>query len=266
MGGLPRVSPARTTEVFGIRCFRGTLEDAVQLVLHTATSGGGGYGCLCNVHVLETAHRSPRVMRALDGARIVFPDGGPITWMQRLSDGDGPAQRVGGPDLMTAVVREGCSIGLRHALYGSTNSVLERLQTNLRGLCPRADVVAAIAPPFGAGRDATLGSDLERLRSVRPHIVWVALGAPVQELWAAEHAPALSPAFVVGVGAAFEFLSGVKRRAPGWMQQTNLEWLHRLATEPRRLGPRYVTTNSSFLARVSLHLTRQAARWGQKWT
>src|SRR5437773_228112 len=83
-----------STDVFGVRCFRGSLEEATALVLRTVLEGNGGYACLCNVHVLETARRDPLLMSALDGARIVFPDGAPIAWAQRLA-APGPAERVG---------------------------------------------------------------------------------------------------------------------------------------------------------------------------
>jgi UDP-N-acetyl-D-mannosaminuronic acid transferase (WecB/TagA/CpsF family) len=111
------------TDVFGVPCFRGTLAEAAAVVVQLAREGRGGYACLCNVHVLETAHRDPRLSKALDEARVVFPDGAPIAWVQRFL-ARAPAHRVGGPDLMTHVLREGCAVGLEHAFYGSTEEVL----------------------------------------------------------------------------------------------------------------------------------------------
>jgi N-acetylglucosaminyldiphosphoundecaprenol N-acetyl-beta-D-mannosaminyltransferase len=171
----------------------------------------------------------------------VFADGAPIAWAQRRSGFT--AHRVAGPDLMLAVLDRGRALGLRHALFGSTPGVVASLESNLRRRYPGVDLVASLAPAPG-GEDAA--ESVEVIARARPHLVWVALGAPKQELWAARNAAALGPALVLGVGAAFEFHAGRKKRAPRWMQQAGLEWLHRLAHEPRRLGWRYLSTNTLF--------------------
>jgi N-acetylglucosaminyldiphosphoundecaprenol N-acetyl-beta-D-mannosaminyltransferase len=118
-----------------------------------------------------------------------------------------------------------------------------------------------VAAGPGAGATLPCSTDLRRVRSTNPHIVWCALGAPKQELWMAREADRLAPAFVVGVGAAFDFLAETKRRAPLWMQQSGLEWLHRLLSEPRRLSGRYAQTNCEFALRTLAdlpHLRRAA--------
>lgn len=249
----------RHTDVLGVRCFRGTLDEATAGVVSMAVEKPGGYACFCNVHVLETAQRDAAVMAALAGARVVFPDGAPLVWMQRWSDG-GPAERVGGPDLMESVVRQGRTVNLRHALYGSTPSTLADLETALKRRHPGARIVASIAPPFGSRTEAEVSAELVSLRAAEPDVVWVALGAPRQELWAARYAAALSPALVIGVGAAFDFIGGRKRRAPVWMQRTSLEWLHRLLMEPRRLARRYLVTNSRFLLRAGSRVAHDLVR------
>jgi N-acetylglucosaminyldiphosphoundecaprenol N-acetyl-beta-D-mannosaminyltransferase len=257
--GLEDRLGARQTDVFGVACFRGTLEVATTLVIEAAVKRVGGYACLCNVHVLETARRDRRVMGALANARWVFPDGAPLVWIQRVVE-SGPAERVGGPDLMERVLRDGSARGLRHALYGSTDAVLDRLRDAIERQYPQVEIVASIAPPFGSSLNEAIASDVHALRSARPDVVWVALGAPRQELWAARYAHELEPTLVVGVGAAFEFLGGSRPRAPRWMQTLGLEWLHRLANEPRRLGPRYVNTNAQFLFRTLSTIVLRVSR------
>ena len=245
-------------ELFGVSYFRGTLEDATALVIDSAVSERGGYACLCNVHVLETAHRDPLVMAALDDAKVVFPDGTPIVWAQRASYRDGaPFDRIAGPDLMERVLRDGRVHGMRHALYGSTEDVVGRLRATVARRYPGAEIVASVTPPFGEQTEEEVTKQVEAIRASRPHVVWIALGAPRQELWAAKYAPLLEPAFVVAVGAAFDFLAGVKPRAPRWMRRAGLEWLHRLSLEPARLGRRYVTTNTTFLLRAASSLVRR---------
>jgi N-acetylglucosaminyldiphosphoundecaprenol N-acetyl-beta-D-mannosaminyltransferase len=232
-----------TCDVLGVPCVVGDLNSACDGVIEHALAGRGGYGVLCNVHVLMTARRTPEVMQALDGAWNVFPDGAPIAWVQRR-EGATRATRVGGPDLMPLVFDRGRYRGLRHALFGSTPEVAEALQLQIRERFPGAEIVAVQVP--GPGEEDDLPA-LSRIIESRPHIVWCALGAPKQELWMSRHASTLAPSLLLGVGAAFDFLAGNKPRAPRWMQESGLEWLHRLWSEPGRLFRRYATTNALFL-------------------
>jgi N-acetylglucosaminyldiphosphoundecaprenol N-acetyl-beta-D-mannosaminyltransferase len=251
--------------VFGVQCFRGTFDTAAELVIGAAAGERGGYACLCNVHVLETAQRDERVLSALAGARFVFPDGAPVAWVQRVA-GAGPAERVGGPDLMERVLRDGRPVGLRHAFYGSTESVLDRLRAIVEQRYPGVQIVSAIAPPFGPRSEEDILRDLDALRAAQPDVAWIALGAPRQELWSAQYASLLEPALLVCVGAAFEFLAGTKPRAPRWMRRSGLEWFHRLATEPQRLGGRYLTTNARFLRRAGVGVVRHALGRERPWS
>ena len=95
------------------------------------------------------------------------------------------------------------------------------------------------------------------VRRASPHVVWLSLGCPKQELWMLRYAHELAPALVAGVGAAFDFHAETKKRAPAWAQRAGLEWLHRLLSEPRRLASRYARTNSEFLLLAGRELLRQ---------
>jgi N-acetylglucosaminyldiphosphoundecaprenol N-acetyl-beta-D-mannosaminyltransferase len=241
-------------------CFAGDLDAAAGVVIKRAVSGKGGFACFVNVHVAMTADRDVKLQRALASAWKIFPDGAPIAWLRRRV-GATDARRIAGPDLMALVFEAGRPIGLRHFLYGSTPSVLEALEIQLRQQFPDVAIVGCVAPSPGTERSPDMLAEIAR---ARPHIVWAAFGAPKQELWAADHVDALAPAVIVGVGAAFDFHAGSKRRAPIWMQRAGLEWLHRFATEPRRLGWRYLSTNLRFLAVVSGRLARDSvAGWAR---
>src|SRR5204863_2775128 len=109
--------------------------------------------------------------------------------------------RVAGPDLMLTVLRR-APAELRHFLFGSTPDVLARLEQRLSAAAPGLELAGALAPPPGAEHEPGV---IEAIRAARPDVVWVALGAPKQELWARRHATALAPALLVGVGAAFDF-------------------------------------------------------------
>lgn len=248
-----RLPPTSQVEVLGVPCFVGDLEQAVSVVLARAESRSGGYACFANAHVLASAREGSLLRRSLEDAWNVFPDGWPVAWVQRRKIGSG--QRVAGPDVMPRVVDRGRTLGLRHVLFGSSAEVLERVQKNLSWQSPGAHIVDAYAPPFGSFDDIVA---IERIRSSRPHVVWVALGAPKQEIWMHRCASELAPALVIGVGAAFGFLAGTQQRAPLWMQQRGLEWLHRLGSEPRRLAGRYVRTNGAFVVAALRELVRGA--------
>jgi N-acetylglucosaminyldiphosphoundecaprenol N-acetyl-beta-D-mannosaminyltransferase len=99
--------------------------------------------------------------------------------------------------------------------------------------------VGLFSPPFRSLTDDEDVQIVEMLNSCDPHIIWVALGSPFQEMWMAEHVERVNGSVMIGVGAAFDFLSGNKPHAPRWMQRSGLEWLFRLGSEPRRLWPRY---------------------------
>ena len=153
---------------------------------------------------------------------------------------------------MAAVVDRGRPQGLRHFFFGSTEPVLARLTSALEVRYPGVEISGAIAPNFGPVAELTPPDG-----AGPTHVVWCGLGAPKQELWMQRWAETLAPALVVGVGAAFDFLAGTKKRAPSWMQRSGLEWLHRLGSEPQRLGGRYVATNTRFVTRTAAELARR---------
>jgi N-acetylglucosaminyldiphosphoundecaprenol N-acetyl-beta-D-mannosaminyltransferase len=238
-----RVAEFSSCDVLGVPCVVGDLDTACTMIIEHALGGSGGYGVLCNVHVLMTARSTPPVLKALEGAWRIFPDGAPIAWWQRRC-GATRASRVGGPDLMPLVFDRGRDHGLRHALFGSTLEVVDALRARLHERFPGVQIVAVEVPEPGEEDDLR---PLDRLIESRPHLIWCALGAPKQELWMGRHESTLAPSLLLGVGAAFDFLAGKKARAPQWMQKSGLEWLHRLWSEPGRLYWRYASTNALFL-------------------
>src|SRR3990172_1569537 len=131
---------APTVDIFGVRCFAGTLHEAALLIVERAQSGLGGYVVHCNVHVLVTAQKDLRLMRALEEAWLVLPDGAPVAWMARRL-GAPDAERVGGPDLMPLVLDRGRERGLRHALVGSTPTTLALLEKRLTARFPGLAIV-----------------------------------------------------------------------------------------------------------------------------
>jgi N-acetylglucosaminyldiphosphoundecaprenol N-acetyl-beta-D-mannosaminyltransferase len=198
------------------------------------------------VHSVVEAQDDPALMITFETADMVTADGMPLVWIARHR-GAAHAERVCGPDIMLELCDRGRSTSLRHFFLGGAPGIPEQLAARLADRFPGLLVVGTESPPFRAlspDEDAAL---VDRINAARPNVVWIGLGSPKQELWAADHQDRLEAGILLPVGAAFDFHSGRIRRAPRWMQRTGLEWLFRLAMDPGRLVRRYVITNSRFV-------------------
>jgi N-acetylglucosaminyldiphosphoundecaprenol N-acetyl-beta-D-mannosaminyltransferase len=244
--------------VLGIPFYAGGFEEAVQMVVRRARSGEGGYATLTSVHGLTLAQRVGDVRRALDAAWLNLPDGVPVTWLEHRR-GARQAERVCGIDLLPRVVDVGRETRLRHYFFGSSREALDALERRLTATYPRSMLVGSCAPPFGPIDDHSERGLIADITAASPDIVWIGLGAPKQEMWMRRFGDELRPALVLGVGAAFDIVAGLKPRAPEWMQRNGLEWLYRFACEPRRLARRYMLVNGEFLARAAADEVRRRA-------
>jgi N-acetylglucosaminyldiphosphoundecaprenol N-acetyl-beta-D-mannosaminyltransferase len=188
---------------------------------------------------------------ALNAADRVTPDGVPLVWALRWL-GVRDAGRVYGPSLMAVVCRRAEEEGIPVGLYGGRAEVLDTLRASLTQKFPRLDIAFAWSPPFREPSPEEERRAIQAVEDAGVRILFVGLGCPKQERWMTKHRDALS-GVALGVGAAFDFLSGAKPQAPGWMQRAGLEWLFRLVSEPRRLWRRYLVQNPRF----AFHLARQ---------
>jgi N-acetylglucosaminyldiphosphoundecaprenol N-acetyl-beta-D-mannosaminyltransferase len=184
------------------------------------------------------AYRDPELRRIFNASGMTTPDGMAIVWLLRLQ-GHRRVSRVYGPDLMLEVCRAGVAKGYRHFLYGGDEGVANRLAQALVERFPGLRIAGTHTPPFRALTDDEDLQVIAKINASGADIVWVGLSTPKQEWWMAGHLGKIDAPVMVGVGAAFDFLSGRKPQAPLWIQRSGLEWLFRLATEPRRLWPRY---------------------------
>ena len=243
----------RVGRVLGVPIDALAWEEAEARILDWAGERSSRYVVICNVHVTVTAARGRGYGRLIADADMVTPDGAPVAWMLRRQGFSGQP-RISGPDLMARMVEICAEAGIGMYFYGSATVVLEQLTTNLRASHPEVIISGADAPPF---RPLTTEEDEAAVRRINDSgagIVFVGLGCPKQEQWMAAHRGRVN-AVMIGVGAAFDFHAGTVRRAPLWMRNAGLEWLHRLASEPRRLWRRYLVTNTFFLWGAFLQLT-----------
>ena len=211
--------------------------------------------CVSGVHGVMESQRDRALRDIHNRAGLVTPDGMPLVWFSRLA-GHAHVTRVYGPDLMEAVCRDAVTRGRRHFFYGGLPGVPERLAERLTARFPGLQVVGTFSPPYRALSPAEDQEIIERINASGADLVWVGLSTPKQERWMASHVGRLRAPVLIGVGAAFDFLSGAKRQAPRWMQRSGLEWCFRLASEPRRLWRRYLVNNPVFVWNVLLQAMR----------
>jgi N-acetylglucosaminyldiphosphoundecaprenol N-acetyl-beta-D-mannosaminyltransferase len=241
--------PAPRFDVLGVAVSAITLADALAALERWIRAGQPQYVCVTGAHGIIESRRDPKLRVIHNGAGMVTPDGMPLVWIGRWR-GFSNVSRVYGPDLMRAVLTH--DRGYRHFLYGGAPGVAERLAASLRERNPSLRLVGVICPPFRPPTPEEDAAAVAAINAAQPDIVWVGLSTPKQEYWMAEHAGRLNAPVLIGVGAAFDFLSGLKAQAPKWMQRSGLEWAFRLATEPRRLWRRYADIVPRLIVLVAL--------------
>lgn len=217
----------------------------------------GAFVIFRDAHGIVRAQDDPRLRAAHEAALLVCPDGRPLVWLGRLR-GFAEISQVPGIEAVEMVCRAGLSLGWRHYFYGGGPGVAERLAATMRERVPGLQVAGTETPPFRALEAEEVAAMRERIGGAHPQIVWVGLSTPKQELWMAEHAQYLPGTVCMGVGAAFDVNIGSIPRAPRLLQVSGLEWLYRLAREPRRLWRRYGEVIPRFAALVVTDLRGRA--------
>ena len=228
---------------------------AIKRITELARSGGGGYVCVANVHVAIEAENDPRFAELVNDADLVLPDGTPLVWMQRLQGSD-DATQVRGPSLMPMLMKHAKEEKLRVGFLGGRPDVLERIVTRAAKEFPQLEVAYQNSPPF---RELTSEENIkiaDAINKAGVQILFVGLGCPKQERWMAANRKSIN-ASMIGVGAAFDLYAGDIREAPRIVSKLGLEWMFRLAQEPRRLFSRYLLVNPRFVWLAMRQLIRR---------
>ena len=242
-----------TGYVLGARIDVVTWIDALKRLLDWARARESRYVTICNVHVVVSASRDAAYREVINTADMATPDGAPVAWMLRQL-GFSRQPRISGPDLMWALCERCSRENMPVFFYGSTEATLALLNQRLRTALP--DLQATMeSPPFRVLTAEEDAAAVGRIHASGAGFVFVGLGCPKQERWMAEHRGKIN-AVMIGVGAAFDFHAGTVRRAPAWMRDNGLEWLHRLGSEPGRLWKRYLVTNTLFILGAARQLLR----------
>lgn len=244
-----------TTNVLGVPISVIDQNRAREFLFEALRGGQRGYVTVTGVHGVIEAQNDPVLRNIFRRASLVTPDGMPMVWMGK-AQGHPTIERVYGPDLMLNICEHSVGEGYRHFFYGGVPGIADELRNQFEQRFPGIRIVGTYTPPFRRLNDNEV-RDLQTLvRGTKPDVFWVGLSTPKQERFMAQYMSILPEAKIfIGVGAAFDLLTGRVRQAPRWMQRSGLEWFYRLTQEPRRLARRYLINNPKFVAKATAQLT-----------
>ena len=217
-----------------------TFDEAIERIVALARAREGGYVVTPNVDHIVLAETHQGLRDAYHDAALALADGMPLLWMAKAMGHPLP-EKISGSDLMMPLMRRAARESLGVYLLGGMPGVADRAAKRLVGEIPQLAIVGTDAPELGFEKDEiTLWQTIDKVREAKPDLVLVALGCPKQELFMRNYMRVLVPAVLIGVGASIDFIAGVQKRSPRWMSTIGFEWLHRLASDPRRLAHRYL--------------------------
>ena len=246
-----------TVELAGLPVARVRKAELLDHVFQALAAGRGGWIVTANVDFLLRADTDAALRDLYRQADWIVADGMPLLWAARLRGRPFP-ERIAGADLVLALAWRAALEGRSLHLVGGQGDAAARAAERLRAEAPGLRISGLASPwlssPPGAAELAALRAELE---TARPDLLYVALGSPKQEQLIRALRPALPGCWMLGCGISLSFLAGDLQRAPGWVQRTGLEWLHRLGQEPGRLGRRYLVHDLPFALRL---LWRSARR------
>jgi N-acetylglucosaminyldiphosphoundecaprenol N-acetyl-beta-D-mannosaminyltransferase len=261
---LPTPEQIPSRDILGIPIAMTHYVEAMDVMDGMVARRERGYVCAVAVHAVMVSQHDAEMRRAVTGSTLTVPDGMPLVWASNLL-GENLRNRVYGPELMDRYCGRCAERGHRVWLYGGRDQgSLMQLALNLRRRHPGIEIVGGYSPPFRPLTAEEEDAIVEQINEAKPDVVWVGIGVPKQEKWMAHMRPRLEAPVLCGVGAAFDFHAGRISQAPSWMQERGLEWIYRIAQEPRRLLPRYLSYNPAFVlafARQLLRERRPRRRW-----
>lgn len=232
--------------ILGVKIPAIDMDDACLAVEEAILKEQKKYICVCPVSTIMECKKNEKVLRSVNSADLVTPDGMPVVWLGKMS-GYKNISRVYGPELMQNICGISAKKGYKHYFYGSSYDTLNKLEEKLSRKYPGLIISGSFSPPFRQLTEEEDNAIVEEINRSNADIIWVGLGSPKQDLWMHEHRGRINAPILIGVGAAFDFLAGTKPQAPRWMRDNGFEWLFRLVTEPKRLWRRYLVDCPLFI-------------------
>jgi N-acetylglucosaminyldiphosphoundecaprenol N-acetyl-beta-D-mannosaminyltransferase len=257
---LPPAAPLPTSEVLGVRFHRLWMDEVMAITERFIEERRPRQICLANAHTVALARHDSAFKDLLAKSDLVLADGMSIVWGGRWIGAQIPC-RIAGPDLMVRICERSEERGYRLFLLGSGVDNLADLKWMLLKRWPGLQIVGLLSPSMCDRFEQAENDDiLAQIRDACPDVLFVGMSCPKQEKWIAENLERIAAPVSLGVGAAFNFLSGKVPRAPEKLQKAGLEWLYRLYHEPRRLWRRYLLGNAVFLSSLAAEVLRNEFR------
>jgi N-acetylglucosaminyldiphosphoundecaprenol N-acetyl-beta-D-mannosaminyltransferase len=238
-------------DIGGVMVDQVDFDGAVDRIERFLTSGGSHQIATVNLDFVSIARRKPEFMEVLNQVDLAVPDGMPLVWLSRFT-GTPLTERVAGVELFGACCDIAAEQRLGVFLLGAADGVAEEAARNLQSMYPGLNVVGTYSPSHGSLSEEEDEHIVSLIQEAQPHFLFVALGAPRQDIWIREHISRLHVPVAMGVGCVFDIYAGSVKRAPRWMQQLGMEWAFRLAQEPARLWRRYLIDDLPTFAAVML--------------
>jgi N-acetylglucosaminyldiphosphoundecaprenol N-acetyl-beta-D-mannosaminyltransferase len=239
--------------LMGMKIDHVTEGEVVATIGDSLSRGRGGWVITPNLEHLRRYRKDNRLKAFFEQADLVLADGMPLVWASRLKGTPLPA-RVAGSDLIWSLSTEAARRGRSIFVLGGTREAGWEAARKLQERCPGLRIAGMVYPPHGFDDDRrAMDQIIETLEVVGADIVYVGLGFPKQERVIAVLRKRFPRTWFLGIGISIHFVGGDIARAPRWMQRLGLEWVHRLAQEPRRLAKRYLVHGLPFAARLLAH-------------
>ncbi len=230
-------------DILGAPVARLSLTETAKLITGFVQEGRPRQVITLNPEYLVRAQSSPELLETVRRADLVTADGVGIVWAAKKAGAPVP-ERVTGIDLLQRLAREAGAQGWRVFLLGSRPGVAAKAGRNLTRQYPGLHLVGTEDGYFGPADEPAI---IDKIRASGADLLFVGLGAPRQELWTVQNLENLGVPVVIGVGGSFDVVSGEVQRVPSWLQRLNLEWLGRLASDPKRWRRQLVLPEFVFL-------------------
>ena len=231
--------------LISINVSSGTWNNFIDEITSIAINKKSQYVCIANAHMLVEAYKDSTFANIVNNAKIITPDGMPLTWAVRMFYKI-KQDRISGMDLLPALLTQAVLLKLPVFFYGGTSQMLDKTKSYLNENFHGIKVAGTYSPPFGKTTVEEENKIVEIINASGAAFVFVVLGCPKQERWMASMKERIN-AVMIGVGGALPVMIRMQKRAPSWMQYSGLEWFYRFLLEPRRLFKRYAITNSIFI-------------------
>lgn len=240
------------TNILGVKISSLTYNSTLQKIEKWINTKKRDYICVAAVHLIMECQRNNKLLSGVNKAGLVTPDGMPLVWISKLK-GQAQTRRVYGPTLTLKL----CSLAEKNDytvfLLGGARGQTKTMATKLKNKFTKIKVVGYHDTPIRPIPKKENQKIVRKINKSKAQIVFVGMGCPTQEQWMIDNRINLRANVLIGVGAAFDFITGEIRQAPFWIQKLGFEWLFRLTQDPLRLWRRYIIDNFKFLVKIFLH-------------